>query len=210
MPSNEVRAVMVLFPDPFGPPITVRVGTDSGGGTDLAHYFVIALIGGVGDETDLELAAVGHFLNIEPCFSIEERDTRTEIFLAGSLNRSFNGVVELFGEDVHTFLILLQQRDGKMRLTRIDRYTKVVLTVIAGLLGVIALRPYLGPEVVQAQGTFSGVQYVGGYVNFFDSRTGELWNYALPQKPARCRLIRLGQPFVCDKRIGGPFGPPLL
>ena len=43
---------------------------------------------------------------------------------------------------------------------RIDWYTKGVLTVIAVLLGVIALRPYVSPDAVaHAQGSFAGVQY---------------------------------------------------
>jgi len=61
---------------------------------------------------------------------------------------------------------------------RIDWYTKGVLTVIAALLAVIALRPYVGPEVVQAQGAFAGVQfaeYSNGSYGFFDARTGEIW-----------------------------------
>jgi hypothetical protein len=61
---------------------------------------------------------------------------------------------------------------------RIDLYTKAVLTVVAIFLGVIALRPYVSPEVVQAQGAFSGVQMSGfgpGYVGFFDSKTGQVF-----------------------------------
>jgi hypothetical protein len=43
---------------------------------------------------------------------------------------------------------------------RIDWYTKGVLTVIAVLLGVIALRPYVSPDAVaHAQGSFAGVQW---------------------------------------------------
>ncbi len=80
---------------------------------------------------------------------------------------------------------------------RIDLYTKVVLTVIAGLLGVIALRPYVGPEVVQAQGAFAGVQYsaLGVGFSFFDPRTGDLWVYNSGGSLAgNQRLTRLGQP----------------
>ena len=40
---------------------------------------------------------------------------------------------------------------------RIDWYTKGVLTIIAILLGAIALRPYVSPDAVQAQGSFAGV-----------------------------------------------------
>jgi hypothetical protein len=59
---------------------------------------------------------------------------------------------------------------------RIDWYTKGVLTVIAILLGVIALRPYVSPDaVVHAQGSFAGVQANANL--FFDTRTGDIWDY---------------------------------
>jgi len=80
-----------------------------------------------------------------------------------------------------------------MRLMRIDLYTKVVLTVIAGLLGVIALRPYVGPEVVQAQGAFSGVQFGASSYSFFDSRTGEIYHYHDDGNYQKWRLNKLGQ-----------------
>src|ERR1700733_8675010 len=69
------------------------------------------------------------------------------------------------------------QLDCTMAAMRIDLYTKVLLTVIVGLLGVIALRPYVGPDVVQAQGAFSGVQFTNDKENkwFFDTRTGNIW-----------------------------------
>jgi hypothetical protein len=81
---------------------------------------------------------------------------------------------------------------------RIDLYTKLVLTVIAGLLGVIALRPYVGPEVVQAQGSFSGVQFTGdaNSGSFFDSKTGEVWTYIQGRPQLKRRLTKLGQPMV--------------
>ena len=60
---------------------------------------------------------------------------------------------------------------------RIDWYTKGVLTVIAVLLGVMAVRPYVSPEAVQAQGPFAGVEYPnnGGTPAFFDTRAGDFW-----------------------------------
>jgi hypothetical protein len=78
---------------------------------------------------------------------------------------------------------------------RIDFYTKVVLTVIAGFLGLIALRPFVGPEVVQAQGVFSGVQFASATCSlcFFDSRTGEFWN---PKSGEHSKLTKLGQDLV--------------
>jgi hypothetical protein len=77
---------------------------------------------------------------------------------------------------------------------RIDWYTKGVLTVIAVLLAVIAFRPYVSPDaVVQAQGGFVAVQMSDG--SFFDTKTGDLWNYAINgyDKPAvHFRLTKLG------------------
>jgi len=62
---------------------------------------------------------------------------------------------------------------------RIDLYTKTILTVIALLLAVIALKPIVQPQPAMAQGNFSGVQfsYSGGAHLFFDSRTGDIWDY---------------------------------
>ena len=77
---------------------------------------------------------------------------------------------------------------------RIDLYTKVVLTAIAVLLGVIALRGYAGPEVVQAQGAFSGVQYNNEVL--FDTRTGDLWIYSGQKLDRHWRMTKLGQPWV--------------
>jgi hypothetical protein len=63
---------------------------------------------------------------------------------------------------------------------RIDWYTKGVLTVIAVLLAVIALRPYVSPgAVAHAQGSLAGVQIWYGDVaspKFFDARTGDVWD----------------------------------
>jgi hypothetical protein len=83
---------------------------------------------------------------------------------------------------------------------RIDWYTKGVLTVIAVLLGVIAIRPYVSPDAVQAQGSFAGVDYGGGLINrspeFFDTRTGEIWIYFDAKPSRRFRLTKLGEPLV--------------
>jgi hypothetical protein len=61
-----------------------------------------------------------------------------------------------------------------------DRYTKIVLTVIAFMLIVIACKSVVSPErTAQAQGPLANVQYSGpgvGYT-FFDTHTGELWFY---------------------------------
>ena len=58
-----------------------------------------------------------------------------------------------------------------------DLYTKALLTVIAIMLSVIALRPMVSPEATaQAQGSFAGLIPAGPYA-FFDTRTGDLWDY---------------------------------
>jgi len=61
-----------------------------------------------------------------------------------------------------------------------DLYTKAVLTVIALMLTVIACKTVITPTTTaSAQGPFAGVQFVvdrGGF-EFFDQRTGEVWEY---------------------------------
>jgi hypothetical protein len=82
---------------------------------------------------------------------------------------------------------------------RIDWYTKGVLTVIAVLLGVIALRPYVSPDVVaHAQGSFAGVQYARTPQSdsFFDPRTGDVWHYLENNKPDHYRLTKPGAPLI--------------
>ena len=81
---------------------------------------------------------------------------------------------------------------------KIDLYTKAVLTGIAVLLTALALRP---GTVVQAQGSFTGVQFAVtpvGY-SFFDSRTGEVWEYNGTALHTTYRVPKLGQPLVKDK-----------
>jgi hypothetical protein len=86
---------------------------------------------------------------------------------------------------------------------RIDWYTKGVLTVIAVLLGVIALRPYVSPDAVaHAQGSLSGVQVWYGDVaspKFFDPRTGDVWGYSTGKPESRYRLTGVGAPLVKEK-----------
>ena len=59
----------------------------------------------------------------------------------------------------------------------IDRYTKVVLTVIAVALSLIALNPWLKPEVTTAASSVIDVNIakVGGY-----SVTGGNWGDGIP------------------------------
>jgi len=62
---------------------------------------------------------------------------------------------------------------------RIDRYTKTILTIIALLLAVIVLKPLFQPQPAMADGKYVGVQfsYSGGNHAFFDSRSGDVWEY---------------------------------
>jgi hypothetical protein len=62
---------------------------------------------------------------------------------------------------------------------RIDLYTKTILTFIALFLAVFALKPILQPESAKAEGGYAGVQfsYSGGNHAFFDSRSGDVWEY---------------------------------
>jgi hypothetical protein len=84
---------------------------------------------------------------------------------------------------------------------RIDRYSKVVLTVIALLLGLIVCRQYGSPETVAAQGSLIGVQMAVtplGYT-FFDTRSGEVWEYSGANLHAKHRMIKLGQALAAEK-----------
>jgi hypothetical protein len=84
---------------------------------------------------------------------------------------------------------------------RIDLYTKAVLTIIAIMLSVIASNQLISPRVASAQGSFAGVQFTGPGGSFFDSRTGEIWVYALDDgRPFyKRRITKLGQPLAKEK-----------
>ena len=83
-----------------------------------------------------------------------------------------------------------------------DFYTKVVLTVIALALVGNLLKPVLTPPTVQAagEGKFGHLQVLAGLggLGFFDSKTGDLWEYSgIPggeMNIKRSRLVELGQP----------------
>ena len=69
---------------------------------------------------------------------------------------------------------------------RIDLYTKIVLTVIAVMLTLIACRPLVSPDAaVRAEGPFAGVQFTsdgGPAFTAFDTRTGDVWQYGYNDK----------------------------
>jgi hypothetical protein len=62
---------------------------------------------------------------------------------------------------------------------RIDRYTKMILTLIALLLATLAFKPIFQPQPLMAAGGYTGIQfsYSGGNHAFFDSRSGDVWEY---------------------------------
>jgi hypothetical protein len=62
---------------------------------------------------------------------------------------------------------------------RTDVYMKTILTIIALLLAVIALKPLFQPQSARADGGYLGVQfsYSGGNHAFFDTRSGDVWEY---------------------------------
>jgi hypothetical protein len=85
----------------------------------------------------------------------------------------------------------------------VDRYTKIVLTLIALFLAVIAVRPLVQPPLARAQGSsLNGVEFSIGwgtdYIAFFDQHTGNLWLYTVEGKPvgAPSRLVELGKPMI--------------
>lgn len=62
---------------------------------------------------------------------------------------------------------------------RIDLYTKTILTLIALLLSVLALKPVFQPQSANAAGAYANVQfsYSGGNHAFFNANTGDVWEY---------------------------------
>jgi hypothetical protein len=62
---------------------------------------------------------------------------------------------------------------------RSDVYLKTILTIIAVFLAVIALKPFMQPQAALAEGGFAGIQFSfsGGNHAFFDTRSGEVWEY---------------------------------
>lgn len=92
-----------------------------------------------------------------------------------------------------------------------DVYTKTILTIIAMMLTVIACNQYVNPAAtVSAQTSqLAGVQFSinrpADTISFFDTRTGELWNYDLRNGNmlgmngnalGRWKLTALGQPLL--------------
>jgi uncharacterized membrane protein len=93
---------------------------------------------------------------------------------------------------------------------RPDIYTKAVLTVIAVMLSVIALKPLISPDTTaQAQGgRFAGIQAMAPSnisLSFFDPKTGEVWKYddganAFGKFAYKYQLGKLGDDLVQTRR----------
>jgi hypothetical protein len=84
---------------------------------------------------------------------------------------------------------------------RIDLYTKTILTLIAALLAVVALRPLFQPaQTVQAQASLANVQFSGRVAGFwlFDPHTGDAWSYnsSTGQVMQHIKIQSLGSPLV--------------
>jgi hypothetical protein len=84
---------------------------------------------------------------------------------------------------------------------RIDLYTKMILTVIAVTLLVIAAGSMYRPASVAAQTGLAGVQFVAGGpgIFVFDTRNGDIWQYPYPidaRPPFKVgKITQLGMPY---------------
>jgi sugar lactone lactonase YvrE len=81
----------------------------------------------------------------------------------------------------------------------IDLFTKTILTLIALLLAVVAIRPMAQPTGVAAQGSgFAGVQFSGDSTNLWaiDTKTGQFWVYDIQSKRlvGNGKVAQLGMP----------------
>ena len=83
---------------------------------------------------------------------------------------------------------------------RIDVYTKAVLTIIAVMLAVIAIQPFITPQTTaRAQSAFASLEFIGDA--FFDTRTGDVWWYNTDSGAVsdHFRMTRPGQPLIRPK-----------
>jgi hypothetical protein len=85
---------------------------------------------------------------------------------------------------------------------KLDLYTKIVLTVMALALVLVACNQYIHPAVsASAQGSFIGLRFAdSGEATFFDPRTGELFEYtAHGEIDGKYRLTKLGQSMIRER-----------
>jgi hypothetical protein len=95
---------------------------------------------------------------------------------------------------------------------RIDIYTRIILTVIALFLAVIALRPFVQPAAVRAQASapLAGVQFIPESASFdaFNTANGDVWLYSWTgsRYDARYmgRIVQLGEPIVRAPQAAPP------
>jgi hypothetical protein len=82
---------------------------------------------------------------------------------------------------------------------RVDTYAKIILTIIALSMILIAATPLLRPHGVMAQGPTQGLQMAvtsdGAFV-FFDARTGDVWVHKSTSEPFHYRLAVPGKPLT--------------
>jgi len=89
---------------------------------------------------------------------------------------------------------------------KIDKFTKVVLLVIAVFLGIVALKPLVQIETVSAYpGDFEYVKPIGMLMSiafFLDTRNGDIWGYDLDEGKIYYsgKLVKLGKPLVKKKK----------
>ena len=93
---------------------------------------------------------------------------------------------------------------------KIDKFTKVVLLVIAVFLGIIALKPLVLVKTTSASPrSLDYIKPLGGAINGFfvlDTRNGHVWLYCYEEyikdiRPYYAgRLIELGKPLVKKKK----------
>lgn len=88
---------------------------------------------------------------------------------------------------------------------KLDRYSKLILTVITLMLTVIACKSVIQPGAAAAEGPLAGVQFARNMVGFFaiDSKTGDVWGYfgqpdqkGLPNVEYEGRFTELGKPLA--------------
>ena len=86
---------------------------------------------------------------------------------------------------------------------QIDRYTKLVLTIIALALAMIACRSVTQPSGVAAEGPLAGVQFSGVLGGFmaFDTRSGDVWGYDITNHKwfYTGKITQLGKPLLEQK-----------
>ena len=78
---------------------------------------------------------------------------------------------------------------------RIDLYTKFILTTIALLLAVIAIKPIVQPTAaVQAQSSLSNLQFLGGGdLIVMDKQSGQIWEYGVQNAGGGTQVMNLGR-----------------